>query len=333
MAGIKDVAKQAKVGVATVSRALNGSGYVSEDARKKIDKAIKELNYTPNELARNLYRNRSGIIGVVIPDLEHPFFAKLSKYIEMELYEKGYKTMICNTVGISNRERDYLDMLDRSMVDGIITGSHSLEDHDYLSISKPIIALDRDFGGKIPLIHSDHKKGGRLAAEIMIKSGCKDVIQFAGFRMVQTPAHQRHVEFERICKEHGIRVTTIETAWNEFDYEYYKMVAQKYLSGSREYDGVFSADGVVASCMNVLKKQGRKVPQDVCVVGYDGVGIGMFTNPPLTSIKQDIEQLAKCCVDTMIQMIEEKPYEAHQILDVSVEKGGTVRYEYAGEKV
>lgn len=325
MAGIKDVAKKAKVGVATVSRALNGSGYVSEETRKKIDKAIQELNYTPNELARNLYHNRSGIIGVVIPDLEHPFFAKLSKYIEMELYDQGYKTMICNTVGISKRERDYLDMLDRSMVDGIITGAHSLEDDDYLSIAKPIIALDRDFGGKIPLIHSNHKEGGRMAAELMIKSGCKNVIQFAGYRMVHTPAHQRHVEFERICEENGIRVTTIETAWNEFDFDYYHMIAQKYLGGNKEYDGVFSADSVVVACMNILKKKGKKIPEDVCIVGYDGVGIGEFVDPPLTSIKQDIEKLAGCCVSTMIKMIEEEPYENYQVLDVTVTEGGTVR--------
>lgn len=325
MAGIKDVAKQAKVGVATVSRALNGSGYVSDETRAKIDRAVKELNYTPNELARNLYHNRSGIIGVVIPDLEHPFFAKLSKYIEMELYDKGYKTMICNTVGISNRERDYLDMLDRSMVDGIIAGSHSLDDDDYLNIRKPIIALDRDFGGRIPLIHSDHKKGGRLAAELMIKSGCKNVIQFAGYRMVHTPAHQRHAEFERLCQENGIRVTTIETAWNEFDYEYYRMIAHKYLGGTKEYDGVFSADSLVVCCMNVLKEKGKKIPEDVCLVGYDGAGIGEFMDPPLVSVKQDIEKLAKRCVSTIIKMIEEKPYESHQVLDVKLTEGGTVR--------
>lgn len=325
MAGIKDVAKKAKVGVATVSRALNGSGYVSEEARKKIDKAIKELNYTPNELARNLYHNRSGIIGVVIPDLEHPFFAKLSKCIEVELYEQGYKTMICNTVGISNRERDYLDMLERNMVDGIITGAHSLEDDDYLNLSKPIIALDRDFGGKIPLIHSDHQEGGRMAAEILIKAGCKNVIQFAGFRMVHTPAHQRHVEFERICEANGVRVTTIETAWNEFDYDYYKMIAQKHLGGDKDYDGVFSADAIVACSMNVLKQKGKRIPEDVCMIGYDGAIIGTFTDPPLTSIKQDIEKLAKCCVSTMLKMIDEKPYENHQVLEVTVNEGGTVR--------
>ena len=160
MASIKDVAKEAGVGVGTVSRALNGKGSVSIATRKKIEKAIHKLNYTPNELARNLFLNRTGIIGVIVPDLEHPFFSALTKYIEMELYSQGYKTMICNTVGISDREKEYLDMLDRSMVDGIITGSHCLDGEAYLKQKKPIVSIDRDFGAPIPIVGSDHALGG-----------------------------------------------------------------------------------------------------------------------------------------------------------------------------
>ena len=118
IAGIRDVARKAQVGVGTVSRYLNESGYVSKESREKIEKAISELDYQPNELARNLYHNRSGIIGLIVPDLEYPLFSKLSKYIEISLYEKNYKTMICNTVGVSNREKEYLSLLERNEVDG-----------------------------------------------------------------------------------------------------------------------------------------------------------------------------------------------------------------------
>ena len=177
MASIRDVAKQAGVGVGTVSRALNGTGYVSPDTKKKIEKAAEKLGYTPNELARNLYRNRTGIVGVMVPDLDHPFFSCLAKHIEMELYRQGYKTMICNTIGISDRERDYLDMLDRNIVDGIITAAHSLDEEEYLKQKKPIVSVDREFGPGIPLIGSDHAMGGRMAAELLLKNGCKKVLQ------------------------------------------------------------------------------------------------------------------------------------------------------------
>ena len=103
MAGIRDVAKLAGVGVATVSRVLNESGYVSEETRKKILDAMEELDYIPNELARQLYHKKSGIIAVLMPDVSHPFFSELVKNIETMLYEHGYKTMLCDTFKEKNK--------------------------------------------------------------------------------------------------------------------------------------------------------------------------------------------------------------------------------------
>ena len=121
MAGIKDVAKKAGVGVGTVSRMLNDSGYVADDTRKKIEIAMRELNYTPNELARNLYHKRTGIIAVLVPNVSHPFFSEFVNYAEAELYKIGYKMMLCNTKKADNAELEYLDMLNRHIVDGVIT--------------------------------------------------------------------------------------------------------------------------------------------------------------------------------------------------------------------
>nr|WP_314931191.1 LacI family DNA-binding transcriptional regulator [Shuttleworthia satelles] len=326
MASMKDVARSAQVSIATVSRYLNGSGYVSEDARSKIKKAVEELSYKPNELARSFYHNQSHIIGVVIPDMEYPFFSKVSKYIEMQLYERGYKTMICNTIGINNREKDYLDLLNRNIVDGLIVGSHSLNEEVYQKVKKPILAIDRDLGENIPLVSSDHKKGGRLAAELMIHAGCRNVIQFSIYQMVNTPARERHKEFARVCELHGVHVTTVETAWNEFDYDYYQRIARKYLYSGCRYDGVFSVDLSVACCMRVLKEQGKHIPKDVCLVGYDGVEIGEFTDPQMTSIAQDVPAIAAACAQGIIAKIEGTGGGLrHQVIDVSVRQGNTVR--------
>ena len=203
MASIKDVAQKAGVGVGTVSRVINGSGYVAVDTRKKIEQAISDLEYTPNELARNLFRNKTGIIGVLIPDLDHPFFSAFARETEVALYKRGYKAMICNTVGSSNRERDYLNMLDRNMVDGIITGAHTLHWKEYTNRKHTIVALDQDFGPEIPMVGSDHIYGGRLAAEIMIKNHCKRVVHITG-TAPNVAANDRHVIFESTLKEHGI---------------------------------------------------------------------------------------------------------------------------------
>ena len=324
MAGIRDVAKEAHVGVGTVSRYLNGSGYVSEKSRARIEKAIQRLDYQPNELARNLYRNRSGIIGVIVPDLENPFFSKLTKYIEINLYERHYKTMVCNTIGVSNREKEFLGMLERNVVDGIIVAAHTLHSDDYLRINRPILAMDKDFKGQIPLVHSDHKKGGRLAAEAMIKAGCKNILQFTPSSKVTTPSNQRHIVFEAICKENGVRVTTVETNWNLFSHAYYREYMREEMDRYQGIDGVFTADIPAIACMNILKQKGYRIPEDVKIMGYDAVDAIYMTDPPLTSIAQNIQELARRCANTILNIIEGKKYERHQIVDVHLVKGKSV---------
>src|SRR5699024_2592465 len=101
---------------------LNNSGYVADATRKKIEVAMKELNYTPNELARNLYHKRTGIIAVLVPNVLNPFFAEFIDYAEADLYEAGFKMTVCNTAQESNAELEYLDMLNRHIVDGVKIG-------------------------------------------------------------------------------------------------------------------------------------------------------------------------------------------------------------------
>ena len=117
MSSIQEVAKKAGVGVGTVSRVINDSGYVSEKTRKKVEEVIEELNYKPNELARNLFRNRTNIVAVITPAIGNPYYATLYSEVEKRLRKYGYKTMLCNTIGEATYEEAYLEMLERNMVD------------------------------------------------------------------------------------------------------------------------------------------------------------------------------------------------------------------------
>ena len=154
MPTIKDVAEKAGVGIATVSRAMNGTGYVSARSREKIETAIRELHYIPNERARNLSKKQTGIIGVLIPDFQTPFYASFLRQVEMELYNYGYRTMVCNTVKHSDREAAYVEMLDRNMLDGLITCAWSAEAEVYRHMDKPIVSMDHNLGEGIPLQQS-----------------------------------------------------------------------------------------------------------------------------------------------------------------------------------
>ena len=324
MAGIKDVAKRAGVGVGTVSRMLNDSGYVAEETREKIEVAMRELNYTPNELARNLYHKRSGIIAVLVPNVSNPFFTEFVDYAEAELYEAGYKMMICNTVKERNAELEYLDMLNRHIVDGVITGVHSLDVEEYRKIHKPIVALDRYLGEHIPVVAVNHKEGGRLAAETLIRNGCKKVLHFMGSTAVESPYHERHYEFERIMKANHIKTYTYELEWNRFDSEYHREAVRDVFSKGIEFDGVFGADGLAIECMNESIRRHLKVPRDVKFVAYDGTFITELVEPQMTSIVQPIEGLAKESVRLLRNLIGGKEYNNKEVvLGVLLRKGNT----------
>ena len=324
MAGIKDVAKKANVGVGTVSRMLNNSGYVSDETRKKIELAMKELNYTPNELARNLLHKRTGIIAVLVPNVTTPFFAEFVDHVEAELYSAGFKMMLCNTAKEKNAELEYMDMLDRYIVDGVITGVHSLDAEEYRKLHKPIVSLDRNLGEHIPVVTVDHKAGGRLAAEVLIKNGCKMVLHFRGSAVFESPYHERHIEFERVMKESGIQTFSYELKWNCFDFEYYQEAVAEMVSRVPDFDGVFGVDLLAIECMNEVRRQNRKIPEDVKIVAYDGSYITKLVEPQLTIIVQPIRELAKESVRLLSSLIDEEEYKNRRIvLGVTLKKGNT----------
>lgn len=324
MATIKDVARRAGVGIATVSRMLNGTGYVSADARKRIEEAIEALNYIPNERARNLPKKRAGIVGVIIPDLQMPFYASFIRQVEIDLHEYGYKTMVCNTVEISSREKEYVDMLERSVVDGIITGALSVDEEVYQQIDRPIVSMDHDLGPGIPLIHSDHGKGGRLAAERLLRQGCRSALQIGGLFPANTPSNDRYLEFERVMTEQGVPVRTIRLEWNRTDYAYYREIFERHREEIAGADGVFASDmGALALC-HFASGQEIRVPEDMKIIAYDGTDMTRLPYPVITAVCQDIPLLAGKCVDTIMKLIRgEEGIEYRQITDVFIQEGGT----------
>lgn len=323
MASIRDVARRAGVGVGTVSRVINGNGYVSADTKKKIEKAIEELEYTPNELARNLFRNKTGIVGILVPDVDHPFFSSYVRQTEATLYELGYKTLISSTIGVSNREEEFLDMLDRNMVDGIIVGSHTLKGEKYLKRKHTIISFDRDFGPEIPMIGSDHVTGGRLAAEVLIQNKCKKVLNIYGVSP-NIVANDKHTVLKKTLKKQGIEVVDQILEWNRFGHEDYWESARKIMENFDGIDGVFGTDQPVLNIMHLALKAGIKIPEELKIVTYDGMDISRLVYPEATSIRQNVKMLAELSANSVVDLIENRrPVPNKQIIPVELYQGQT----------
>ena len=119
MVGMRDVAKKAGVSLSSVSLVINGTGYVSQDMRDKVEQAMRELNYVPNELARNFYHGKTGIVGVIVPTIQHPFFATLTAHLQREFAARSLRTMLCSTVDSASGEAQYVEMLRQRSLDAL----------------------------------------------------------------------------------------------------------------------------------------------------------------------------------------------------------------------
>lgn len=309
MPTITDVARVAGVSKNTVSRYLNNRGYISEKTRHAIAEAMKELRYQPNQIARSLNRSVTKLIGLVIPNVEHPFFSTITGRIENELDRRGYRMILCNTMHSSSKERQYLDMLMGNRVDGIIIGSHSV-DINYSDIDAPIVALNRDLADDIPVVSSDHAAGGRIAADMFVRHGCRKVAQIVASARVKTPSSLRHEEFSKCMYDHGITCITQELQVNQFEFASYLETANDFLSQYPGLDGVFSADPVAAAVQRQALARGMRVPDDLLVVGYDGTFLAQAVFPPLPTIAQAYDELAHTAVDVLMRRIAGEPLNA-----------------------
>lgn len=297
MASINDVAKRAKVAKSTVSLVLNNSGYVSDETRKKVEKAIKELDYQPSQLARNLSKMRTNLVGVVIPDVSHPFYGTFLKYAEEALYQYGYKTMVCETVERDNMEEEFLSMLKRQTMDGIIMGAHSLMQQEYENIGKPVVAFDRYLGEQIPVVRVDHENGGRVAARKFMEKQCRHIVQVSGSSMVNTPAHYYHSSFKNELEKNGLAVTDVEMHHNAFSENDFRDMAKKIMDEYPEMDGIFGADMLILACLREARLRGKVVPDELHMIAYDGTYVTRIGGYQVNAIVQPIKELAYQCVE------------------------------------
>jgi LacI family sucrose operon transcriptional repressor len=267
---------------------------------------MEELNYYPNQLAVNLFKRRTMLVGAIFPDVSHPFYGLETKFIEEYLYCAGYKLMLCNASDSHKREKEYLVMLQRNKVDGIVIASHTLHLEEYSKVELPVVALDRYLGKNIPTISSDHEQGGRLVAEELLRNRCKKVVQIRGYTAVPTPSNKRHQIFAEIMENHGVSCLNFELPLNAFRFAEYLDFVHDIFINDPDIDGLFAVDSVACAALKIASRMGIPVPQKLKIVGYDGTEIALMSNISLSTVVQPIRKIAQCTVDTLISQILQK---------------------------
>lgn len=301
MATMKDVAKLAGVGVGTVSRVINKNESVKESTRLKVEKAIKELNYTPNEIARTLKISQSKTIALILPTIWHPFFSELAYYTEENVSKRGFKMILCNSSSKKEKEIEYLDMLKQNKVDGIIAITYNDIDR-YVSSNLPIVSIDRHFSEGVAYVTSDNYNGGKLAVNKLIENGCKKIAFMGTHNERNTDVDNRRKGFEEESISKNIEYKIFDEIETEQDLED-KM--EKFLRQNINIDGIFTINDFFGlRVIKILEKLNKKIPKDIKFIGYDGVKMSYEQDFIMSTIRQPVEQMAKEAVEMLFKMIE-----------------------------
>ncbi|MBY0011724.1 LacI family DNA-binding transcriptional regulator [Paenibacillus typhae] len=306
MTSIKDVANLAGVAVGTVSRVINNSGAVKPKTRQKVEAAIQELNYFPNEVARNFKMQKSKMVALLLPSIWNPFFSELAYYIEDELDREGYKLMLCNSGGKPEKELYYLDMLRQNKVAGIVGITYN-DIENNVSNDIPIVSIDRHFNKKITCVTSDNYEGGRLALRELVKAGARKPAFMGSVTSVFSETMNRREGFIHEAQALGVDYVIYEKPDPIVDNQAF---INEFLQKHGDADGIFAITDMLAACyIDQASKQGIRVPEDVKVIGYDGIQDSPYFHPILSTIRQPVEEMARMTIRLLYDKIDGIPLE------------------------
>ncbi len=314
MTTIRDVASKAEVSIATVSRVVNSNRPVHPDIRDRVMKAIQELDYRPNYLARGLRQLNTCMIGLIIPDNSNPFYAELARAIEDAGFAAGYSVILCNSDLSEEKQQAYIDVLLSHRVDGVIIIN---------MLRPPLQSIERILAENIPIMLANidipvpsmdqvmvnNHQGGYLAGQYLLRlnhrrMGCITFSQPLSY------VTSRIVGFRQALSEAGIELTTESFAIGNGRYDSGYQAMQELLQRCPDLTAVFVFNDLMAlGAMNALHTQGIRVPEDLSIIGYDNIFYASVFQPALTTIAQPITAIGQACIAQLLERIQqpEKP--------------------------
>lgn len=328
MTTIRDVAKMAGVSVATVSRVLNKSGYVSQSSQEKVNQAVKALDYYPNEVARSLFQKQSNFIGLLLPDITNPFFPAIAKGVEDYVNKKGYSLLLGNIENDPEKEKEYLQIFSQNNVAGVITAVQG-ENKKFKKI--PMVVLDRVDDAQKYSVHSDDYLGGCLAAKAIAERNPKKVVIMAGPTEVRG-AKIRLAGNEDQFKKENIEYEVFQT--DSYQTDYAEETAKKLLKTFPNVDSVIASNDVYAiALIKEAFKNGLNVPEDIQIIGYDDMPFSRMVYPGLSTIGQPAYEIGMKGAQLLYHILERKKITNPQIqLDVELKIRESLRKKNGNEK-
>lgn len=320
-ATMKDVANLAGVGVGTVSRMINGTK-VKASTYQKVTEAIEALDFIPDETARGLKRSMTKTVALILPVIWHPFFSEFAYHVEKYLSQENFKLYLCNSNGQAEKEAEYVQLVDQNRCDGIIAITYT-DIEDYISDGLPFVSIDRLFTHDVAYVASDNKKIGQLAYDVLAEKGAHHFAYIGSHNVIKNRTMERGESFEQAVAKSGAAFSKLDMLEPVHDN---KSQIKTFLIDNPTIDGIFAINDYEAlDVLTVLADLGRRVPEDVQVIGCDGIKMSQERDYVVSTIKQPTEAMAKAAVEMVLALAAGQEITKEQVLDVSFVKRGTTK--------
>ncbi|HEY8940698.1 MAG TPA: LacI family DNA-binding transcriptional regulator [Cellvibrio sp.] len=308
MSNIRDVARLAGVSVATVSRALSNPEKVSPESLDKVHKAIAEVGYRPNMLARNFRSARAYAVVVLVPDIANPFYSLFIRALEDRAHQKGYAVLLGDTRGTPERELEYIRRVETRLADGIVQLRPSSEkSQNNIPADVPCVNACGCEYTTGPAIRIDNRGAAKSMVNYLISLGHKRIGVISGLK--DNPhAIDRLEGYKEAIAEAGIPFEKDLIAEGDFTMWSGLNAAFQFCNMKNRPTAIFSMnDEMAIGAMQTLKNQGIRIPEDISVTGFDDIAYAKYSDPSLTTISQPAEEMGKMAMDMLLKVIEGEP--------------------------
>ncbi len=313
---LRDVAEYAEVSVTTVSNVMRDWPYVSHKTRERVLGAIEKLGYTPHVVAQGLRTGQTQAIAFVVPDLSNPYFAAIVSAAEDVAQEHGYTLLIFNSHENSDREAVCIRRAARRWADGLLiaqtAGAHS---SSLDGLVTPHVAIDRvPEGYQSPSCTLDNFRAGQLATQHLVDLGHTHIAHLGGPTHTR-PAQERLRGWQSVLAAHGLPSHYVQHSGNSWGCDDGYTALQNLFSTGDVPTAVFASnDRMAVGALRAIQERGLNVPDDVSLVGVDDIEISRFLNPPLTTVRQPLEDMARAAIDLLLKLIHAEQLETTQVV-------------------
>ena len=332
---MKDIANDLGLSVVTISKVLRHHPDIAEETRKRVLRRVKELDYQPNVLARSLVTGRSYLIGLVVPDLLHPFFAEVAKALSTVVRQRGYSVIISSSEEDADLEAREIHQMVARQLDALVIASSSNETAAFEKLNRqgqPYVLVDREFPGLAAnFVGIDDEAAGRIATEHLVDQGCRTIAHIRG--RDNSTGIRRFEGYKQALQRRGLHYSESNVVERQnVDSESTRHGAEAMrllLDQESRPDGVFCYnDPLAIGAMNAILESGLRIPEDIAIIGCGNLHYDNSLRVPLSSVDQHSQMIGERAAKILLHMIESKgrPQARSVILDPSlVVRASTLR--------